>query len=1319
MNVDMDSIIIDINSTVSDSGRAIDTLVEKLNTLKDALSNVGRASNEFKTLSKNLSSGSSAVSSIRARQNTKTPMPSLEEQTSKLGVGLDSKDIVTSIKSVNSEFTKYKNELGQVVTVQRKMKDGMDQYKVSVKDTIKQTSAFEKFKDDIKSTVSNIAQMYFGLTRAWGTMGDLVETSSEYTEAVNLFYTEMGTKSREAEKWVKRFSDALYLDPKDVMQYMGAFNSLISGLGVGVDNSYKMSKNLTQLAYDLASYKNISFEQAYDKLSSGIAGQIKGLRQVGVALSQNTLQELANEMGIKTRVKEMDEASKAQLRYIQIMRTSTNWQGDLGKTMMSTENILKSARQQWTLMTRALGDLAAVVVRAVMPYFIALTQLIKEAAVSLAKFLGVDINFSDRFKNSDIQNTSTGIGKINDGIGDIGSSAKKAKKEINSMLAPFDDLNVVQNKIENAGSGGSGSGVGGASIGDLDLPEYDALSKLTSEWSDKIAAAKQKIKDLLPLIKKIALAIAAVWAIGKIAKFIRNLQTLGTVFKTLLSPLGKVSDGIKLLIGRFLDGYNYSKALGGKGLTAVLSGTRNLLSPLSKLSLTLVGAVASFTTGYVEMKSYAKGTEDLKSALIKTTAVTTAFGIAAFALVGWPATLAIGIAGLTGALEGYRKGLEEVKVHNAVFNKQGVAINDLSNSLQATFDKSAASVLKYADTISGLRDKYTSAKSEMDNARDSVDSFMQQLTLQDGKISQSQISELKNRYDQLRAKTNEARAAHDQYHIAIIKSLDEQAKKSNESTNKQIDDYKKLQRVLNEYEDEYTKAEFEIRMKRAEGKISQEEYNKAIEDLKVAYGLALPKVWDTSNALTVFNKNLGEIDYKSVQETDTSLKNLKTSMTENVKKVEEYRDGTKKQYDEEIKQNKTKMEMLELAYGGYDKLSGKQKEMYDNLATEVANLEKREREVIKNSDNTIKEIQGSYKGYIEGVYADLVSKGADTSSEFKGTMKTVRNEIKTLENVDASGAGKKIKDTLIAGVIKNKPEMVGKVGIELRSVGSDGGKALEEAFLKQLDASKPKFVKDAEEKLGRSVGKGTVDGVKKGVDQNKNTLDSAGNNVGKFLEDATRKRLGIQGGTSTVFEDSGKNVINGLTNGIKKNEKTLLDATDKSLSKLTTKTSDTMKKMKFDINTSSFKNSLNGLLGKLQSFSDKFRSGANSLLSSFTVSMNGVKVGKDNKVYYTQMPYVAIPRFEQGGYPDSGSLFWANENGIPEMIGQIGNKTAVANNDQITTAITNALVSALSGMNFGGQGTTVVNIGNKKVYEGIGEYINNENERYGTSYITI
>lgn len=91
----------------------------------------------------------------------------------------------------------------------------------------------------------------------------------------------------------------------------------------------------------------------------------------------------------------------------------------------------------------------------------------------------------------------------------------------------------------------------------------------------------------------------------------------------------------------------------------------------------------------------------------------------------------------------------------------------------------------------------------------------------------------------------------------------------------------------------------------------------------------------------------------------------------------------------------------------------------------------------------------------------------------------------------------------------------------------------------------------------------------------------------------------------------------------------------------------------------------------------------------------------------------------EGGFFNTGEMFVAREAG-PEMVGKIGNKTAVANNDQITNSLTNALVVALDGMDKNDKPhTTIVNIGSRKVYEGIGDYIDSENDRYGTSYVSL
>ena len=104
----------------------------------------------------------------------------------------------------------------------------------------------------------------------------------------------------------------------------------------------------------------------------------------------------------------------------------------------------------------------------------------------------------------------------------------------------------------------------------------------------------------------------------------------------------------------------------------------------------------------------------------------------------------------------------------------------------------------------------------------------------------------------------------------------------------------------------------------------------------------------------------------------------------------------------------------------------------------------------------------------------------------------------------------------------------------------------------------------------------------------------------------------------------------------------------------------------------------------------------------------------------TTIPKLNVAWYQQGGYPTSGDLFFANENGIPEMVGRIGNQTAVANNDQITTSITHALMSALSQYDFGGgKSPTTIYIGNKKIYEGYGDYVADENDRYGTNMIKV
>ena len=1237
MNVDMDSIVISIESTTEKASNAIDTLISKLNELQTALSNVGKASNGFRNISKNISSTPKNIRTPKTATNT----GSVEEQLDKLKVNLKDYDVASVFKSestrgITSEITKYKNAMGDVVTVQKKMRDGMDDYyRVTKKTTNEGISGFEKFRNSIVGTIGKITTLALGAKNLLNHIMELTETSAEYTEAVNLFYTEMGDKAEDAEKWVKRFSEALYLDPADVMAYMGAFNSLVSGLGVGAENSYKMSKNLTQLAYDLASYKNISFESAYDKLSSGIAGQIKGLRSVGVALSQNTLQELANELGIKQRITTLDEASKAQLRYIQIMRSSTNWQADLGKTLMSTENILKSARQQWTLMTRALGNVAAVVVRQLMPYFIALTQLIQEAAVSLASFFGLDISFADAFKDGS-KNAGVSIGSLKDGIKDIGTGADKTKKKINTMLAPFDDLNVVQTKVEKTGVSGGDSALG--SLGDLPLPEYDALSKLTGEWSNKIAEAKERLQSLLKVAKVVGTVFLTIWGLNKVSKFASAIQNILGLFG-------------------FFGGKKIASA--GSGATNILPTWKTLLKGMAEIAV-LIGGAALFVTALGKLtqipgfkKALTDGLDGLQKLFLGLAKI--ALPLAGFsagiAILGGTTSIksmAIGLADLAivvGGLEGL------VLAIGGIMNIPGfkVALSDGLDSIETVFTRLSKMALPLAGFTAALA--------------------LMGLTGGAGAVAIAiGLAMFAEVIIGLQAVVAAVGA------LSQIKGFDWLVTKGGESLIK-------IGTILGEFA----------------GSIVSSALSKISSSLpKIGTDLAV----FATNA-TPFFDNIKKVDEGSTR----AMKNLAQMIL--LLTAQNIIDGLTSWFTGGTSLTKFGEDLASFGPN------------FNSFAKSVQDIDSKKVEGATNAAKAVgamaKELpnEGGVVGWFAG--ENNLKKFGEMLPSFGKNLKTYADNVKGLDSAVVTNSSNAAKS--VSAMAKELPNQGGMVAW---FTGDN--------TLKKFGEMLPSFGKDFKDYANNVKG---IDpnvvtnsaNAAKSISSFANNLPNQGGIKSWFSGDNKLSTFGKElksfGGYFKEYYDKIKNItidkVNGVTSGIGILLYYLETIKDEGLGSVLTSFGTSMKTAATDIKsyfTTSLSSKNVGTLG--------FDFGA-------AIGKN-IKQGMKEKLGTTlqvtdntgkQVSTLSIKAYKGGGYPDKASLFWANENGIPEMVGQIGNKTAVANNDQITTSITNALITALSGMNFGGQGTTVVNIGNKKVYEGMGEYLDGESERYGTTYVNI
>lgn len=534
METTMDTLMITIESASKDASKQVDNLITKLGQLQTALKNVSGQSKNLSNLSSSLKSvtSSSGVKSLGKDYGT------LSEQLEKLGLNMkDLGDPIKVIENADSVTKKYKTSTGQLVNIFKKTSNSGNKIKVTLTEvadsTKKGSSAFDLLQSKISGTILKTKLFVSGLTGLIKGVVYFTQKAADYEESLNLFTVTMGDQAKQGVEWLEKFSNALYLDPTEVMQYMGSFNSLIKGLGTASDKAYLMSKNLTQLTYDLASFKNIKPEVAFQKLQSAISGEIEPLRNVGVALSENTLQELAYSLGLEANVRDLTEAQKAQLRYIQIMKSSTEWQTDMGRTLVTPANALRILRQEFTMLGRAVGRIFIPIIMAAMPYVIALSQLLTDLANRLASFLGYKI------ADVDYSGLTNGLKDLSNGVSDIGNSADKTKKQLNTMLAPFDELNVVQEKVEKSGSGLGDSLLGG-DLG-LDLPEYDALANLTKDMDKRVENAKKNLNK----IKNIAIVIGSAIGLWKLADFIDGIQKA----TKLLKGLKKAILGISLIAG--------------------------------------------------------------------------------------------------------------------------------------------------------------------------------------------------------------------------------------------------------------------------------------------------------------------------------------------------------------------------------------------------------------------------------------------------------------------------------------------------------------------------------------------------------------------------------------------------------------------------------------------------------------------------------------------------------------------------------------------------------------------------------------------------
>lgn len=541
-------------SSVDLKGIDLSGLKGKMNSLQNGLSPLSKVD------ASGLRSVSSALNSIAkipdfsSKLNSKT-LDDFATSCKKITDALD--PLASKIETVGNSFAKLPTNIQKVIAAT----DG------ATKSSSKSAKSYLSLSNQLNGFIRSAAKLV-SLKAIATYLGNAAEKFNSYYEAANLFGVSMKGLTGEANTFINKMETLLGIDPTEAMNNMATIQSLTTSFGLASDKAYVLSKNLTQLGYDLASLKNIPVAESFTKIQAAISGELEPIRRLGVDISNARLQQELLNLGYSQSVSTLSQADKAVLRYIAIMKQTTDAQGDFARTLSSPANMIRILQAQLNSLARAVGSLLYPALKSILPPLIAAVELIKELVTGIASLMGVKVEFPD------FSSASDAVGGVTDAMDNTTKATGKAAKAFKNYIMGFDELNVIQK--DNGSSGGSGSGAGAAGniLGDVDLSGYDMFKQYNEEFAKQIDTLKQKIKGMLPVIG----AVTAALALWKIVDFLTDVST--AIAK--MTELQKLALSIATVVIEATLVFNFAKGYASNG------------NPLELLGEIVTAALGSF-----------------------------------------------------------------------------------------------------------------------------------------------------------------------------------------------------------------------------------------------------------------------------------------------------------------------------------------------------------------------------------------------------------------------------------------------------------------------------------------------------------------------------------------------------------------------------------------------------------------------------------------------------------------------------------------------------------------------------------------------------
>lgn len=287
---------------------------------------------------------------------------------------------------------------------------------------------------------------------------ECVELGSNLTEVQNVVDVTFTTMSDKVNEFAKNAMTSAGLSETMAKRYVGTFGAMSKSFGFSEAQAYDMSTALTQLTGDVASFYNISQDEAYTKLKSVFTGETETLKDLGVVLTQNALDQYALANGYGKTTSAMTEQEKVALRLAFVQKQLSAASGDFIRTSDSWAN-------QVRVMQLQLQSLKATVGQGLINLFTPVLKVINILLGKLATLANAFKSFTELItgKKSSGQTGASGAGlagtdamadtadqygnvadnaeKLADATNDTADATKKATKAAKGYLSPLDEIN--------------------------------------------------------------------------------------------------------------------------------------------------------------------------------------------------------------------------------------------------------------------------------------------------------------------------------------------------------------------------------------------------------------------------------------------------------------------------------------------------------------------------------------------------------------------------------------------------------------------------------------------------------------------------------------------------------------------------------------------------------------------------------------------------------------------------------------------------------------------------------------------------------------